>query len=156
MPANSGISTFHRHWPRRWSLQKARSSSGSSKIKIRSCFGERLARHSSSLKKNGSSLAAAFQQFVGRMYECFAQHRTWQRAKRLSLSQLACLGRHTVTGLLCAGGRQFADWSADYRLFSQDQWDGQQLFAPVRRGVLELSDTVCVKAVSCCIENQPI
>jgi hypothetical protein len=58
--------------------------------------------------------------------------------------------------LLCAGRRQFADWSADYRLFSQDQWDGQQLFAPVRRGVLELSDTVCVKAVSCCIENQPI
>ncbi len=70
----------------------------------------------------------------------FAQQRTWQRARRLSLSQLACLGRHTVTGLLCAGGRQFADWSADYRLFSQDQWDSQQLFAPIRRGILELSD----------------
>ena len=70
----------------------------------------------------------------------FSQQRTWHRAKRLSLSQLACLGRHTVTGLLCAGGRQFDDWSADYRLFSQDQWDAQQLFAPIRRGVLELSD----------------
>ncbi len=70
----------------------------------------------------------------------FSQQRTWERAKRLSLSQLACLGRHTVTGLLCAGGRQFSDWSADYRLFSQDRWDAQQLFAPIRRGVLELSD----------------
>ena len=45
-----------------------------------------------------------------------------------------------MTGLLCAGGRQFADWSADYRLFSQDQWNAQQLFTPVIRGVLELSD----------------
>ena len=70
----------------------------------------------------------------------FSQQRTWQRARRLSLSQLACLGRHTMTGLLCAGGRQFADWSADYRLFSQDQWDAQELFTPVIRGVLELSD----------------
>lgn len=86
----------------------------------------------------------------------FSQQRIRERAKRLSLSQPACLGRHTVTGLLCAGGRQFSDWSADYRLFSQDRWDAQQLFTPVMRGVLELSDIVCVKAVSCYIENQPI
>ena len=72
--------------------------------------------------------------------EVFSQQRTWQRARRLSLSQLACLGRHTMTGLLCAGGRQFSDWSADYRLFSQDQWDAQQLFTPVVHGILELSD----------------
>ena len=72
--------------------------------------------------------------------DVFSQQRTRQRARRLSLSQLACLGRHTMTGLPCAGGRQFADWSADYRLFSQDQWDAQQLFTPIIRGVLELSD----------------
>ncbi len=70
--------------------------------------------------------------------EAFAQHRTAQRARRLGLSQLACLGRHTVTGLLCAGGRQFLDWSADYRLFSRDVWDARELFVPVVRGVLEL------------------
>ena len=72
--------------------------------------------------------------------DVFSQQRTWQRARRLSLSQLACLGRHTMTGLLCAGGRQFSDWSADYRLFSQDQWDAQLLFTPVVHGILELSD----------------
>lgn len=70
--------------------------------------------------------------------EAFTQHRTAQRARRLGLSQLACLGRHTVTGLLCAGGRQFIDWSADYRLFSRDVWTTRELFVPVVRGVLEL------------------
>ena len=68
----------------------------------------------------------------------FAQRRTGQRARRLGLGQLACLGRHTVTGVLCAGGRQFVDWSADYRLFSKDRWDQHQLFVPVVRGVLDL------------------
>jgi len=70
--------------------------------------------------------------------DAFRQHRTWQRARRLSLSQLACLGRHTLAGLLCAGGRQFVDWSADYRLFSQDHWEARQLFVPVVQGILDL------------------
>ena len=68
----------------------------------------------------------------------FAQDRTAQRARRLGLSQLACLGRHTVTGLLYACGRQFVDWSADYRLFSRDVWDEQELFASIVHGALDL------------------
>lgn len=69
--------------------------------------------------------------------DAFRQHRTWERARRLGLSQLACLGRHTVTGALCACGRQFVDWSADYRLFSKDKWEPNSLFIPVVRGVLD-------------------
>lgn len=71
--------------------------------------------------------------------DAFAQQRIWQRARRLSLSQLVCLGRHTLSNLLCASGRQFRDWSADYRVFSKDQWDAQRLFEPVVQGVLDLS-----------------
>ena len=57
------------------------------------------------------------------------------------MSQLVCLGRHTVTGLLCASGRQFSDWSADYRLFSRERFDKDAIFDVVRRGVLaELPD----------------
>lgn len=52
------------------------------------------------------------------------------------MSQLVCLGRHTVTGLLCASGRQFFDWSADHRLFSRERVDTGALFDPVVRGVL--------------------
>lgn len=69
----------------------------------------------------------------------FAQQRTAERARRLGLSQLACVGRHTITGLLYTSGRQFADWSADYRLFSRGRWETAELFAPLVRGVLELS-----------------
>jgi len=35
-------------------------------------------------------------------------------------------------------GRQFEDWSGDYRLFSRDQWEARELFAPIIRGILEL------------------
>lgn len=70
--------------------------------------------------------------------DAFRQHRTWKRARRLGLGQLACLGRHTVASLICAGGRQDDDWFADYRLFARDQWNTDDLFAPVVRGVLNL------------------
>jgi len=70
--------------------------------------------------------------------DAFRQHRTWKRAKRLGLSQLACLGRHTVASLICAGGRQADDWSADYRLFARDKWDADDLFVPVVRGTLHM------------------
>lgn len=70
--------------------------------------------------------------------DAFRQHRTWKRAKRLGLGQLACLGRHTVAGLICAGGRQAYDWSADYRVFARDKWNADDLFAPVVRGTLQM------------------
>jgi hypothetical protein len=69
--------------------------------------------------------------------DTFAQARTAARARRLGLSQLACLGRHTLSGLLCTAGRQFVDWSADYRLFARDVWEPAALFEPIVRGVLE-------------------
>ena len=47
-----------------------------------------------------------------------------------------CLGRHTLTGLLCTCGRQFQDWSADYRLFERGRFDATALFAPVRQRVV--------------------
>lgn len=46
------------------------------------------------------------------------------------------MGRHTVTGLLCASGAQFSDWSAAYRLFARERVDTSALLSAVRRGVL--------------------
>ncbi len=70
--------------------------------------------------------------------EAFAQYRTGCRAQGLGLSGLACLGRHTLTDLVCAGGRQFVDWSADYRLFSGDVCDRHEVFVPITQGVVDL------------------
>lgn len=47
------------------------------------------------------------------------------------LSALVCLGRHTVTGHLATAGQQFADWSAAYRLYSQERLDSRALFGPL-------------------------
>jgi len=87
--------------------------------------------------KKNDSLLDAFLDLWEQDMDVFAQHRTWERAARLGLSQLACLGPHTVTGLLWTAGRTDVDWSADYRLFSQDRWDAQRLFDSVARGVLD-------------------
>jgi len=42
-----------------------------------------------------------------------------------------------VTGLLAAGGRQFEDWSADYRVFSKRRFETAKVFEAIREGVLE-------------------
>lgn len=52
-------------------------------------------------------------------------------------SILASLGRHTLSGLLCTSGQQFVDWSAAYRLFENERFEPDLLFAPVRRAVLD-------------------
>ncbi len=49
---------------------------------------------------------------------------------------MLCLGRHTVTGLLTTSGSQFLDWSASYRLFSQDRLPLDPIFSVVRRAVV--------------------
>jgi len=51
------------------------------------------------------------------------------------LSSLLCLGRHTVTGLITTSGSQFQDWTAAYRLFSQDRVPVPEVFSVVRRAI---------------------
>lgn len=80
--------------------------------------------------------------------EAFSRERGWRSAKRLALSGLACLGRHTLTGLLCAGNRQFDDWSAAYRLFTRKRFSPAPLFAVVRRAVAELTPPAAPLVVS--------
>lgn len=53
--------------------------------------------------------------------------------RRHLLSQLVCLGRHTVTGLLTTSGRGFQDWTADYRLYSRDRFCEQALYSVIRQ-----------------------
>ncbi len=63
------------------------------------------------------------------------QQRTWNRLRSHLLSELVCLGRHTITSrILTAGGGQ-RDWSADYRLYACERFDPRQLFSVVRREI---------------------
>jgi hypothetical protein len=67
----------------------------------------------------------------------FSQPRVFERAKRLAISALVCLGRHTITGLITTAGRQFVDWTADYRLFAKNRMDASRLFAVPRQAVIQ-------------------
>lgn len=92
-------------------------------------------------KKNAAGFLEHLEALWSEARQAFGQERTWRRAKALSLSALVALGRRTVTGLLMTSGRQFEDWTADFRLFSGRRFDENQLFATLRRAVLnELSE----------------
>lgn len=62
----------------------------------------------------------------------FAQTRTWLSARRLMFSVITCLGRRTVTGIICAQGGQYTDWSKVYRLFGCKRFKIDALMTPIR------------------------
>jgi hypothetical protein len=61
------------------------------------------------------------------------------RGRRHLLSNLVCFGRHTVTGLLRNQDRTQCDWTADYRLYSEDRFDEDKLFSQVRSEIEQLA-----------------
>jgi hypothetical protein len=63
--------------------------------------------------------------------QVFSQKRTFERARRLTFGLLVCLRLHLTSRAICAVGRQFVDWSADYRLCSRSCWNPHQLFDPI-------------------------
>jgi len=104
-----------------------------------------------------TTLLQAFEQLI-LLWECvFPQRRTFTRARRLTFGLLVCLRSHLTSNAICAMGRQFHDWSADYRLLSRSPWDPHRLFDPVFEGVrpflkpdnapvlVALDDTSCKK-----------
>jgi len=48
---------------------------------------------------------------------------------------LVGFGRHTISALLRAQNRHQRDWSADYRLYSEDRFDEQAVFGQIRSAV---------------------
>jgi hypothetical protein len=58
-----------------------------------------------------------------------------ERTRAHLYSQLLCMGRHTITGLLTTQGRIHQDWSADYRLYSRARLEPEALFGCVRQEV---------------------
>lgn len=82
-------------------------------------------------------MIATFNRLFDQAKPAFTQERTFERARTLALSSLVGLGRRTVSGMLCTSAQQFTDWSAAYRLFEQQRFDAQGLFAPIRREVTE-------------------
>lgn len=47
------------------------------------------------------------------------------------------MGRHTLTGMITASGKQFIDWSSAYRLFSKQRIDIDKMFEVIQQNVLK-------------------
>jgi hypothetical protein len=58
----------------------------------------------------------------------FSQQRTATRIFSLVYGLLLSPPKHTTSAAICTLGRQFKDWSADYRAFSRSPWNPQDLF----------------------------
>src|SRR5437588_11701222 len=50
---------------------------------------------------------------------------------------VTCLGRRTITGIICTQGKQYSDWGSSYRLFEKERFDKDKLFAPIRSAICE-------------------
>jgi hypothetical protein len=105
-----------------------------------------------------TNLLQAFEQLLRGWESLFPQQRTFTRARRLTFGLLVCLRLHLTSNAICALGRQFQDWSADYRVLSRSPWDAHRLFDPIFDGVrrflkpdhapvlVALDDTSCKKS----------
>lgn len=82
------------------------------------------------------TLLATFLAMVQDWQPVFAQRRSHLRAVRQALGGLLCLGRRTLTRIICTNGGQHRSWSAEYHLHSRSPWEPQRLFRPIlERGV---------------------
>lgn len=70
----------------------------------------------------------AFDQMWNRSAPAFTSAAAHQRAYKLALASMACLGRHTMSSIICTSGEQFRDWSADYRVCQRERFDRRKLF----------------------------
>jgi hypothetical protein len=76
---------------------------------------------------------------IGLCGDGFSSPQAFARGRRHLLSQLLCLGRHTITGLLRNQDRTQQDWTADYRFYSETHFQPDKLFGQVRGQIEKLS-----------------
>ena len=103
------------------------------------------------------NLLSAFDTLLQSWRVVFPQQRSFDRAYRLTFGLLACLREHRTSSAICTTGRQFLDWSADYRLFNRSPWGPRRLFDAVIDAavaflaadpmpiIVALDDTICRK-----------
>ena len=85
--------------------------------------------------KKNSTLLQELEHLLGALAPAFSCRQHFARARRHCLAHLVGFGRHTISALLRAQNRHQQDWSADYRLYSQDRFDEQAVFGQVRVAV---------------------
>ena len=73
------------------------------------------------------TLVESFDEMVWRFRPYFKRAETFERARAFAFSHAITYGRHTVSRMICSKNDQFKDWSADYKFFSNRDWDAGDL-----------------------------
>jgi hypothetical protein len=84
------------------------------------------------------TILSEFLEITSAWRQAFPQQRSFLRAQRQSLASLLCLGRHCLTRMIWASGRQMLSFSAEYFLHSRCKWEPQHLFRPILQRALPL------------------
>ena len=85
--------------------------------------------------KKNASLLEELEKIIHACAPVFSCRQSFARARRHLLSQLVGFGRRTISALLRTQNRHQQDWSADYRLYSQDRFKEQAVFDHIRCAV---------------------
>jgi hypothetical protein len=80
------------------------------------------------------------QRLLARCRSASAQERVHERLRQHLCLGILCPSQHTITGLLYTAAGQFCDWTADYRLYSQQRVEADLLFEVVQQEVKVLVD----------------
>lgn len=88
----------------------------------------------STIAQNEELLKNLFE-LIGRQRDIAEQQRVYERLELLMMSELFVFGRHTVTQLLMGLGLNEQDWSAWYRLFSEERFQ----YEKASEGILQES-----------------
>jgi hypothetical protein len=73
---------------------------------------------------------------IGKCEQIYQQKRVFNRIIGLVMGELFAFGRHTITQLLLTLGLTDEDWSAWYRLFSQERYDEEKTSSIMLREML--------------------
>jgi len=97
------------------------------------------------------NLLQTFEQLLNKGWQdVFSQRRVFARVRCLTLGLLVSLRTHLISNAICATGRQFQDWTADYRVWSESPWQPRDLFNPVLdtlAGLLPTADAPVLAAL---------
>jgi hypothetical protein len=78
------------------------------------------------------NLLETFEQLLNEGWRgVFSQQRVFTRVRCLTIGLLVSMRSHLLSNAICATGRQFQDWTADYRVWSRSPWNARELFNPV-------------------------
>ena len=81
-------------------------------------------------------LLNTFLEILNSWSPAFAQSRTRNRAIRQALASLICVGRKTLTQIICTSGRENHNLSSEYFLHSRSKWSAGDLFHSIAKQAL--------------------